>query len=1283
MRWRRHLLLLLLCLTTHCSALTTRDVAVDVQMGLVVSLPGEARCFDGDWNEMLRVSRDQVAAHDYGQAIRSFQRAFECMDTAQTETAIVKLHGHDRAAFQLHYEYAELLRMRVLPRLSADDLQADAWKQDAIRHYQQALTALKDPRRPGGSDASRRLHIFNTIGLLLFELRDLDHALRYFQHAIAVDPTAVEPHGNTILVLSSLGDMQGALEYARRAQEVAPHDDPRLLHNIGMILYNLHRDHEAAGVWRRAMESKRFGLETPASLGMYYGEQGDCPKALLYLTQAMQMAAALNNSRRQPESYNALRVKLATAQLPMVYDSQAHIDQARVAYSKSLRELVLASESSSFRLPKDPVMTVGAGSMGYYAIYQGYNDAAIRSQLAGIYRNAMPQLSYTAPHVRRWRHKRYALQQLSDQLEPDMVILRRRIRVGFHSAFMRHHSVGILTQGVIKRLSRAKFEVVLLLDDYDLADHLTRDVVASADVVLRLSKDLAQAQQQISRVELDVLVFTEIGMHSRTYFLAFAQLALRTAMFWGHAVTSGIDSIDYFISSTLFHSPRRPDEAGWDGDDRKYTECVYRMQHLTAYVDPPPSLSPEFQSHAQRATFRSSLGLPSDGTMVLMPQTLYKLNPAIDPIIERILHDLHDGFLVLPTGAKPLLVDQLTARWRRSLSGQVYKRIFFVRALNETEFLALCATADIVLDSFPVGGGRSSLEIFSVGTPVVVHVTRTTILQLTAAMYRTMGINGTGLLAFSDHEYVENALQLARNTTLRQQLKQRILANKHKLFRNEAVVSEWETFLHNIMASKPPTRSSSRFDSVKNECPTSVTHQVNSTAQSTKNDDADIEFQMLVIPPAMDPLLNMHQSALVSLRKGQDPFQVAEGFGGQFEPPLELLQVAYVGKILWNARHRGSQVVAERWTMAIPESAIASTGLATRDFPVEIRYGDDLEPIIRWQILDAIRRQRNVSTVADWRYIARLKAVRSLIHEAITRAKLALPQFRTPQWRAVRAYSDPLIASKAPERAELESRVDAAEDCIALLVTTCKRLDLFMRTMLAMEVALSIKEPAGWSRWFCQLLIVDDNSSPEDRDTMTQRFPTFDFLFKTPEQRGHARSMQLGLARVASRYLLYLEDDWAAHDSLRAACQGVNPTACFLLEALAVLQHQCDEQVALVLLNDQQSGWAKSIITSDNRFVRFFVHEFAVADQAHSFAYWPGFSFNPGLWDLSTLRVGLRQHVTDRWLDTETDIFERVFALRVWRSGLRVAFAMGERFTHIGTNGSAYVLNGLPRRFEA
>ena len=85
-------------------------------------------------------------------------------------------------------------------------------------------------------------------------------------------------------------------------------------------------------------------------------------------------------------------------------------------------------------------------------------------------------------------------------------------------------------------------------------------------------------------------------MNSMAYFLLFSRLSRRTAIFWGHAVTSGVSQFDtdstegtgggdYFISSTLFE----PSDGGQDD----YAEQLYLMRSMTTRFLPPvkPRLS--------------------------------------------------------------------------------------------------------------------------------------------------------------------------------------------------------------------------------------------------------------------------------------------------------------------------------------------------------------------------------------------------------------------------------------------------------------------------------------------------------------------------------------------------------------------------------------------------------------------------------------------------------------------------------------------------------------------
>ena len=48
---------------------------------------------------------------------------------------------------------------------------------------------------------------------------------------------------------------------------------------------------------------------------------------------------------------------------------------------------------------------------------------------------------------------------------------------------------------------------------------------------------------------LQVLVFADIMSEQMNYFLAFSKLARIQCVFWGNPITSGIDTIDYFMTA--------------------------------------------------------------------------------------------------------------------------------------------------------------------------------------------------------------------------------------------------------------------------------------------------------------------------------------------------------------------------------------------------------------------------------------------------------------------------------------------------------------------------------------------------------------------------------------------------------------------------------------------------------------------------------------------------------------------------------------------------------------
>ena len=251
-------------------------------------------------------------------------------------------------------------------------------------------------------------------------------------------------------------------------------------------------------------------------------------------------------------------------------------------------------------------------------------------------------------------------------------------------------------------------------------------------------------------------------MHTLTYFLAFWRLAPLQLVMWGHPVTTGIDTLDYFISSTQLEDA----EAG-----RHYTEKLLRVPgyFMPRYERPQPP--------GPRKS-RVELGLPAQGRLYYCPQSAFKLHPDFDGILKAILEADASATVVL-LDSERRFADVLRPRFARSL-GTAASRVQFVGPLSHRDFLDCMAAADAVLDPIYFGGNNSAIEAFSLGLPVVTLPAAQLPGRFVMGQYREMQIEDC--IARSPGHYVEIALRLARERDFRDSVARRIAERSATLF---------------------------------------------------------------------------------------------------------------------------------------------------------------------------------------------------------------------------------------------------------------------------------------------------------------------------------------------------------------------------------------------------------------------------------------------------------------------------------------------------------------------
>ena len=167
------------------------------------------------------------------------------------------------------------------------------------------------------------------------------------------------------------------------------------------------------------------------------------------------------------------------------------------------------------------------------------------------------------------------------------------IRVGFASRHFTDHPVGYLTERVIEAISTSSSSVsdavhthlagaVIHVTVFFIAsvrraeDRVQARIAAAANSSVFLSTDLHECLQAMRAATLDLLIYPELGMDPISYFLSFARIAKTHATWLGHADTSGVPNVQYFISS----------QSEAPGTAFRYTETLHLMRGLgTCFVD--------------------------------------------------------------------------------------------------------------------------------------------------------------------------------------------------------------------------------------------------------------------------------------------------------------------------------------------------------------------------------------------------------------------------------------------------------------------------------------------------------------------------------------------------------------------------------------------------------------------------------------------------------------------------------------------------------------------------
>jgi predicted O-linked N-acetylglucosamine transferase (SPINDLY family) len=618
----------------------------------------------------------------------------------------------------------------------------------------------------------------NNLGTAYLWLERPLEARKCFSKALKLKPDYVAAHNNLAAALKQLGRPQQAEQGYRRALALNP-EYADAHYNLGNLLEELGRIEEAEQSYRRALAIKPDYAEAYNNLGHVLTVMGRIEEAEQSFRQAVALSpesanmccalgyalydlGRLEEARECHRQAFALAPDFAETRWPLTMSRLASLEdeQTDEAALKELR--ALNAWFDAIRV-EEGWKVVGL-LQPFYLAYREKNNRELLSEYGGLCARLMGH----------WRDRR--------QLAPVERVPRGTIRVGIVSAQIRDHSVwNAIAKGWCRHLDRGRFD----LDLFHLGSRYDQETLAAKSMDLNFvqgGRDLRQCVDMILERQPDVLLYPEIGMDAMTAKLASLRLAPVQAAGWGHPETTGLPTIDHYLSAEDFEPANAQEH---------YAERLVALPHLGCcyHALPVECVEPDL----------AALGIHEESPLLVCPGTAFKYQPRNDGVFVEIARRLERCRMIFFTQQPQYLSEKLRQRLMEvfARAGLEFERhVIFVPNQPRAAFYGLMKRADLFLDTIGFSGFNTAMQAIECGLPIVTREGRFLRGRFASGILKRMGL--PELVAATEEEYIELAVKLALDAGYRGEIRARIAASRDVLYEDTAPVCALEEFLVDV-----------------------------------------------------------------------------------------------------------------------------------------------------------------------------------------------------------------------------------------------------------------------------------------------------------------------------------------------------------------------------------------------------------------------------------------------------------------------------------------------------
>lgn len=594
-------------------------------------------------------------------------------------------------------------------------------------------------------------------------------AERILRELIRSHPEYAPGHFNLGNLYLAQGNASIAVPTFETAFRLAPND--ATARNLATAHQNVGNNPRAISLLLELIEQSPSDSAALNNLSNLYREAGKLDEARELLDRALLIDPTLadawynlgaiqiaqNDRAKGAQSFKrALKIRphfikadwAAKLALPQIYESEAQRQDMRTLWQAGLmqiRDAPIQTTSEGIQTTLAAISEITPFALAY----QGADDHSLMSewgqQVSAIAQAAYPEFS-----------------------ELPSLPQRDRKRIVFVSAHFRSHTIERLFSGWVTGLDPTEFDVHLVSTSGS-GDQRTMGMSAGVSGSFTTSTSIIEIASHIHGLTADIIIYPDIGMDPRTQVIAALRLAPQQVMSWGHPVTSGLPTIDTFLSSALMEPSR---------SQAHYTEKLVCLPHLSIDYARP--------------------SMPNDKIAhdFLCAQSLFKVPPHQDHAFAKIIKQTPGR--TLSFFAHP--ITQVTTAFQNRIASAFKgagldpdETLRFIAPCDRREFLRHLAGSHVILDTFEWSGGNTSLESFAMGKPVVTLPGPFMRGRHTSAMIGLMDIDG--LIAGSEDAYTAEVVKLGTDEEHYEDVTARIEQRSSCLFGDQEPIRGLASFL--------------------------------------------------------------------------------------------------------------------------------------------------------------------------------------------------------------------------------------------------------------------------------------------------------------------------------------------------------------------------------------------------------------------------------------------------------------------------------------------------------